>query len=49
MLVPALVSFFGRWNWWIPEPLARVLRVARPNGNELATDGVVAMSTTAAD
>ena len=28
LLVPALVSLFGRWNWWLPDGLARVLRVA---------------------
>jgi RND superfamily putative drug exporter len=28
LLVPALVSLFGRWNWWLPVGLARVLRVA---------------------
>jgi RND superfamily putative drug exporter len=27
LLVPALVSLFGRWNWWLPAPLAWVLRV----------------------
>ena len=27
LLVPALVSLFGRWNWWLPGWLARVLRV----------------------
>jgi RND superfamily putative drug exporter len=27
LLVPALVSMFGRWNWWMPEWFARVLRV----------------------
>jgi RND superfamily putative drug exporter len=27
LLVPALVAMFGRWNWWLPKPLARVLRV----------------------
>ncbi len=27
LLVPALVSLFGRWNWWLPEIAARVLRV----------------------
>ncbi|HET7572598.1 MAG TPA: MMPL family transporter [Gaiellaceae bacterium] len=30
LLVPALVALFGRWNWWFPAPLARVLRVAEP-------------------
>ncbi|NUP52781.1 MAG: MMPL family transporter [Catenulispora sp.] len=27
LLVPALVSLFGRWNWWLPGWAARVLRV----------------------
>jgi RND superfamily putative drug exporter len=27
LLLPALVALFGRWNWWLPRPLARVLRV----------------------
>jgi RND superfamily putative drug exporter len=27
MLVPALMALFGRWNWWLPSPIARVLRV----------------------
>jgi RND superfamily putative drug exporter len=28
LLVPALVSVLGRWNWWLPGWLAVVLRVA---------------------
>jgi RND superfamily putative drug exporter len=28
LLVPALVSLLGRWNWWLPGWLARPLRVA---------------------
>jgi RND superfamily putative drug exporter len=28
LLVPALVSLFGRWNWWMPSWSARLLRVA---------------------
>ncbi len=28
LLVPALVSLFGRWNWWLPSWAARLLRVA---------------------
>jgi RND superfamily putative drug exporter len=28
LLVPALVSLFGRWNWWLPSGVAKVLRVA---------------------
>jgi RND superfamily putative drug exporter len=27
LLVPALMSLMGKWNWWLPAPLARVLRV----------------------
>ncbi len=30
LMVPAMVALFGRWNWWLPAPLARVLRV-RPS------------------
>jgi RND superfamily putative drug exporter len=27
LLVPALVSLFGQWNWWLPTRLATLLRV----------------------
>ena len=27
LLVPSLMAILGRWNWWLPHPLARVLRV----------------------
>jgi RND superfamily putative drug exporter len=27
LLVPAVVSLFGRWNWWMPKLPARILRV----------------------
>ncbi|MFZ2502488.1 MAG: MMPL family transporter [Nocardioides sp.] len=27
LLVPALVALLGRWNWWLPGWLARLLRV----------------------
>jgi RND superfamily putative drug exporter len=30
LLLPALVSLLGSWNWWFPRPIARVLRVSRP-------------------
>ncbi|MBV9094808.1 MAG: MMPL family transporter [Streptosporangiaceae bacterium] len=30
LLVPALVALFGRANWWLPAPLARLLRVPAP-------------------
>jgi RND superfamily putative drug exporter len=37
LLVPAVVSYMGRWNWWMPSGLARLLRVrpspvAQPEG-----------------
>jgi putative drug exporter of the RND superfamily len=28
LLVPALVAVMGRWNWWMPSGLARLLRIA---------------------
>jgi uncharacterized membrane protein YdfJ with MMPL/SSD domain len=28
LLVPSLMALFGRWNWWLPPPLARLVRVA---------------------
>jgi putative drug exporter of the RND superfamily len=27
LLVPAIVSLLGKWNWWLPTWLARILRV----------------------
>jgi RND superfamily putative drug exporter len=30
ILVPSLMALFGRWNWWLPERLARIVRV-RPS------------------
>jgi putative drug exporter of the RND superfamily len=27
LLVPAMVALFGRANWWLPAPMARLLRV----------------------
>ena len=30
LLVPAAVALFGRWNWWLPLPVARLLRAAHP-------------------
>ncbi len=32
LLVPALVALFGRWNWWLPGPARRLLRVPAPPG-----------------
>jgi len=38
ILVPALVSLFGRWNWWLPAGPARLLRVepSRPSRAQAA-------------
>ena len=30
LLVPALVSLFGKWNWWFPQRVSRVLGVRTP-------------------
>jgi RND superfamily putative drug exporter len=30
LLVPSLMTLFGKWNWWLPEPAARVLLVREP-------------------
>lgn len=28
LLMPSLMALAGRWNWWLPAPVARALRVA---------------------
>jgi RND superfamily putative drug exporter len=38
ILVPAVVSLFGRWNWWLPAGMARVLRV-RPSPEPVPEGG----------
>jgi RND superfamily putative drug exporter len=30
LLVPALMRLLGKWNWWLPEPAAKVLFVNKP-------------------
>jgi RND superfamily putative drug exporter len=37
LLVPALVALMGRWNWWLPASLARLLRVRPPSIASLET------------
>src|SRR3954451_18025673 len=41
LLVPALMKLFGEWNWYLPEWIARVLRVSRggPPGTRAAARG----------
>ena len=29
LLVPSLMTLLGRWNWWLPQPIARLLLVRR--------------------
>ena len=38
LLVPALVSLFGRWNWWLPALPARLLRVLPSRANSEAAE-----------
>ena len=28
LLVPSLMAILGRWNWWLPRPFARLVRVS---------------------
>jgi RND superfamily putative drug exporter len=30
LLVPALVALMGRWNWWMPSGLTRLLLIPQP-------------------
>ncbi len=48
MLVPATMTLLGRWNWWLPKPLARVFpsmertpesSVTAARGTSIATGG----------
>ncbi|HUB73794.1 MAG TPA: MMPL family transporter, partial [Solirubrobacteraceae bacterium] len=46
LLVPAVVSLFGRWNWWLPARPARLLRVEpspspRPGPPTAAAEGTL--------
>ncbi len=38
LVVPALVALMGRWNWWMPETLSRLLRIRPPAPQEVSTD-----------
>jgi putative drug exporter of the RND superfamily len=40
LLLPALVSILGRWNWWLPQPIARLMRIRAPR--PFASQGDVA-------
>jgi putative drug exporter of the RND superfamily len=34
LLVPSIMRIAGKWNWWLPKRVERVLLVARPAGEE---------------
>jgi hypothetical protein len=33
LVVSALVDLTGRWNWWMPDGLTRLLRIRNRNGH----------------
>ena len=39
VLVPATMELMGRWNWWLPKPLERVLPRAGFEGSPAVTHG----------
>lgn len=39
LLVPATVALFGRWNWWLPGPLAKIFP-ARPAADSKVSSSV---------
>jgi RND superfamily putative drug exporter len=38
LLVPAVVSLFGKWNWWMPAGVARLIRIP-PSAEPAAESG----------
>jgi uncharacterized membrane protein YdfJ with MMPL/SSD domain len=42
LLVPATMRLMGTWNWWVPGPVARLARIARPEMEQRAARGVSA-------
>ncbi len=45
LLVPSAMKLFGKWNWWLPDGLARVVRVQpSPLGEHRAHSAPVAVS-----
>ncbi|MBA3374221.1 MAG: MMPL family transporter [Actinobacteria bacterium] len=45
LLVPSAMKLFGKWNWWLPEGLARVVRVEpSPLGEHRASTAPAAAS-----
>jgi RND superfamily putative drug exporter len=46
VLVPSLVALFGRWNWWLPEWIAKILRVDPSPLHEHGEPGLVDVDLT---
>src|SRR5262245_20275122 len=44
LLVPSIMSIAGRWNWWLPHPVARVLFV-RPRRPRARRGGAATSSS----
>jgi RND superfamily putative drug exporter len=44
LLVPSVMELFGRWNWWLPDNVARVFRV---QPSPLAPKGAAALTSRA--
>jgi putative drug exporter of the RND superfamily len=44
LLVPSVMELFGRWNWWLPDNVARLFRV-KPS--PLAPKGAAALTSRA--
>ena len=38
LIVPAVISLMGRWNWWLPEGPAKLLRVEPSMPRRAATE-----------
>ncbi len=45
LMVPALIALFGPLNWWMPRPLARVLRVRETPAAALVAPREVQLAT----
>jgi len=41
LLVPALITLLGDWNWWLPRPIALLLRIDNHRGRNAQSDGAL--------
>jgi RND superfamily putative drug exporter len=46
LLVPALISLLGEWNWWLPNWMARALRIPAARNGTIAPDPQPASAAT---